>query len=84
MFVDIDRLKVWTNTNGVSFCPWPCSLAKRELNFSGADLPLWSLKLGWQGGHSAAAAVTPRQKNVLQVLQESALLLRSVPPSPRA
>jgi len=30
----------------------PVSSAKSALDFSGADLPLWSLKLGWQSGHS--------------------------------
>jgi hypothetical protein len=54
MLADVDRPKVWTNTNGVSLSVLDFFLAKRELNFSGADLPLWSLKLGWQGGHSAA------------------------------
>jgi len=49
MFVDVDRPKVWTNANGVSLSvSRPCFLAKSALNFSGADLPLWSLKLGWQ------------------------------------
>lgn len=58
MFVDVDRPKVWTNANGVSLSvSRPCFLAKSALNFSGADLPLWSLKLGWQGGHSEAATL---------------------------
>ena len=86
MFVDVDRPKVWTNTNGVSLSvSRPCFLAKSALNFSGADLPLWSLKLGWQGGHSAGGNGDAYARRMyFKFFKESALLLQGVPPSLRA